>query len=77
MTVSEVERTELVNQLVATIGKEPTETLMKCILPDGREQLATKSDLAELQLATKSDLAELQLATKNDLPGCNSPPRMT
>ena len=60
MTVSEIERTDLVNQLVATIGKEPTETLMKCILPDGREQLATKSDLAELQLATKSDLAELR-----------------
>ena len=67
MTVSEIERTELVNHLVATIGKEPTETLMKCILPDGREQLATNSDLAGLRLATNSDLAGLQFATKDDL----------
>ena len=58
MTVSEIERTELVNHLVATIGKEPTETLMKCILPDGREQLATKSDLAELRGYVDSALAK-------------------
>ena len=58
MTVSEIERTDLVNQLVATIGKEPTETLMKCILPDGRDQLATKNDLAELRGYVDSALAK-------------------
>ena len=63
--VSEIERTELVNQLVATIGQGPAETLMKCVLPDGRNQLATKEDLrvlgAELraEFATKEDLRVL------------------
>ena len=49
MPVTEIERSELVNKLVATIGKETTVTLMKCILPDGHDQLATKSDLIELR----------------------------
>ena len=61
--VSEIERTELVNQLVATIGEGPAETLMNCVLPDGRDQLATKDDLAKF--ATKDDLAKF--ATKEDL----------
>lgn len=65
--VSEIERTELVNQLVATIGEGPAETLMKCVLPEGRDQLATKEDLRVLaaKMATKEDLAEF--ATKKDL----------
>ena len=59
--VSEIERTELVNQLVATIGQGPAETLMKCVLPDGRNQLATKDDLKVLsaEMATKDDLRAL------------------
>ena len=61
--VSEIERTELVNQLVATIGEGPAETLMNCVLPDGRDQLATKEDLTKF--ATKDDLAKF--ATKEDL----------
>ena len=77
--VGEIERTELVNQLVATIGEGPAETLMKCVLPEGRDQVATKDDLkvlsAELraEFATKEDLrvlsAELraEFATKEDL----------
>ena len=71
MPVTEIERTELVNQLVAAIGKAPTETLMQCVLPEGRDQLATKHDLAEAVsgLATKEELAEAVsgLATKEDL----------
>ena len=69
--VSEIERTELVNQLVATIGEGPAETLMKCVLPNGRDQLATKDDLRvlEAKLATKEDLRvlEAKMATKEDL----------
>ena len=61
--VSEIERTELVNQLVATIGEGPAETLMNCVLPDGRDQLATKEDLTKF--ATKEDLTKF--ATKEDL----------
>lgn len=63
--VGEIERTELVNQLVATIGEGPAETLMKCVLPEGRDQVATKDDLkvlsAELraEFATKEDLRVL------------------
>ena len=69
--VSEIERTELVNQLVATIGEGPAETLMNCVLPDGRGQIATKDDLKEAlkAYATKEDLKEAlkAYATKEDL----------
>ena len=58
MPVTEIERSELVNKLVATIGKETTVTLMKCILPDGHDQLATKSDLIELRGYVDSALAK-------------------
>ena len=63
MPVTEIERRELVNRLVATIGEESTETLMQCLLTDGRDQLATKDDLKAL--ATKDDLKAY--ATKDDL----------
>ena len=60
--VGEIERTELVNQLVATIGEGPAETLMKCVLPDGRDQVATKDDLkvlgAELRAEFRTELAK-------------------
>ena len=60
MPVTEIERRELVNRLVATIGEESTETLMQCLLPEGRDQLATKDDLKEAlkDYATKDDLKE-------------------
>ncbi|WP_419928083.1 hypothetical protein [Candidatus Poriferisocius sp.] len=40
---------------------------MKCVLPDGRNQLATKEDLTKF--ATKEDLRALEakMATKEDL----------
>ncbi len=63
MPVTEIERRELVNRLVATIGEEPTETLMQCLLTEGRDQLATKDDLKAF--ATKDDLKAF--ATKDDL----------
>ncbi len=49
MIVTEIERTELVNRLVDTIGEGPTETLMKCVIPDGRDQVASKDDLRVLE----------------------------
>ena len=68
--VSEIERTELVNQLVATIGQGPAETLMRCVLPDGRNQLATKEDLRVFGARLAADLAaefRAEFATKEDL----------
>ncbi len=62
MAVTEIERTELANRLVAVIGKEATETLMNCIIPEGRDQLATKDDLkvlsAELKGFVHAELAK-------------------
>lgn len=36
-------------------------------IDDGRRDLATKSDIAELRSATKTDIAELRSATKSDI----------
>ena len=66
MPVSEIERTELVNRLVAAIGEESTETLMKCILPDGRGQLATKDDLNALKAETRGEFAEFRAETRGE-----------
>ena len=79
MPVTEIERQELVNRLVTVIGEESTETLMNCLLADGRDQLASKEDLKALgdmlraELASKEDLKALgdtlraELASKEDL----------
>ena len=60
--VGEIERTELVNQLVATIGEGPAETLMKCVFLEGRDQVATKDDLrvmgAELRAELRAEIAK-------------------
>ena len=45
MAVTEVERHDLVQGLIDTLGEERTEILMKCILPEGWDQLATKQDV--------------------------------
>ena len=62
MAVTELERTELANRLVQAIGTEATETLMQCIIPEGRDQLATKDDLrvlgAELRAYVDHSLAK-------------------
>lgn len=60
MAVTEVERTELGNRLVLAIGKEATETLMRCIIPEGRDQLATKDDLRVLGAELGGGMAELR-----------------
>lgn len=61
MPVSEAERMELVGKLTDAIGKEAAETLMACILPDGRDQLATKADLERQSVATKADFEGLRV----------------
>ena len=70
MPVSEAERMELVGKLTDAIGKEAAETLMACMLPDGRDQLATKADLEILRAdfeilraETKAEFAALRAET--------------
>ena len=60
MPVSEAERMELVGKLTDAIGKEAAETLMACVLPDGRDQLATKADLQILRAETKAEFGEIR-----------------
>ena len=55
MAVTELERTELANRLVQAIGTEATETLMQCIIPEGRDQLATKDDLRVLSAELRAE----------------------
>ncbi len=61
MPVSEAERMELVGKLTDAIGKEAAETLMACVLPDGRDQLATKADLQILRADFESLRADLEI----------------
>ncbi len=49
MAIDEIERTTLVNQLITTLGEEPAATLMKCVLPDGADRVATKDDIAAVE----------------------------
>ena len=67
MPVSEAERMELVGKLTDAIGKEAAETLMACVLPDGRDQLATRADLqilrADIEIL-RADLEILRAETK-------------
>ncbi len=67
MTINEMERTAMVQQLINALGEQPANTLMKCILPDGADQVATKADIEALQAATKADIEAFQAATKADI----------
>lgn len=64
MPVTEIQRTDLINRLVEVLGEERTETLMQCILPEGRDQLTTKDDLRVLETTLrgefKDEFAELR-----------------
>ena len=57
MAITEAERAGLVQALVATIGEEPAQTLMNCILPEGRDQLATKADIERHETMTAAGFA--------------------
>ena len=39
----------MVRKLIDTLGEQPASTLMKCVLPDGANQVATKDDLQALE----------------------------
>lgn len=60
MSIDEIERTAMVQQLINTLGEQPANTLMKCILPDGADQVATKADIDTLRTATKDDVGALK-----------------
>ena len=49
MAIDEIERTELVQKLIDTLGETPAATLMKCVYPNGTDFLATKDDLGALE----------------------------
>ena len=60
MAVTEIERAELANRLVSAVGREATETLMNCIIPEGRDLLATKDDLKVLESTLRGEFAEFK-----------------
>jgi len=49
MAIDEIERTEMVQKLIDTLGEKPAATLMKCVYPNGVDVFATKDDLAALE----------------------------
>ena len=57
MAVTEAERAGLVQALITTIGEEPAQTLMNSILPEGRDQLATKADIERHETMTAAGFA--------------------
>ena len=60
MAITEAERHTLVSGLIETLGMERTEILMKCILPDGWQHLATKQDVELAETRLRGELAELR-----------------
>ena len=60
MAVTEVERHSLVQGLIDTLGEERTEILMKCILPGGWDQLATKQDVELAEARLRGEFGELR-----------------
>ncbi|MDE0499634.1 MAG: hypothetical protein OXH86_20030 [Acidimicrobiaceae bacterium] len=49
MAIDEIERTEMVQKLIDTLGEKPAATLMRCVYPDGVDVFATKNDLTALE----------------------------
>lgn len=66
MAVTELEHTELANRLVQAIGTEAAETLMQCIIPEGRDQLATKDDLKVLESTLRNEFAEFKVEMRSE-----------
>ena len=57
MAIDELERTALVNTLVDKLGEGPAATLMKTVILDGTDSLATKVDLVEMRATIDSAIA--------------------
>lgn len=60
MALTEIERAEMVNELSAAANPKTTESLMKCVLPEGRDQLATKDDVKAAENSLRADFADLR-----------------
>ena len=60
MAIAETERAELVQALITSIGERPAENLMSSILPDGRDHLATKTDVQALEAKTEGGFAKVE-----------------
>ena len=64
MPVTEIQLVDLINRLVEVLGEERTETIMQCLILEGRDQLATKDDLKVLEASLRGELAS-SLAKQN------------
>ena len=60
MSITEIERAEMVSHLSAATNPRTAETLMKCVLPEGRAHLATRADLNETEHSIRVDFTELR-----------------
>ena len=60
MSITEIERAEMVSHLSAATNPRTAETLMKCVLPEGRAHLATRADLKEAEHSIRVDFTELR-----------------
>ena len=60
MPITEAERSEMVNELSVASNPKTVETLVKCVLPDSRDHLATKDDFKVLEHSLRADFAELK-----------------
>ena len=49
MAIDEIERTEMVQKPIDTLGEMPAATLMRCVYRGGGDVFATKDDLAALE----------------------------
>ncbi len=60
MAITESERYQLVEGLIEVLGMERAETLLKSILLEGREQLATKQDLEVVDARLRGEFGTLR-----------------
>lgn len=67
MAIDEIERTAMVQQLINTLGPEPASTLMKCVLPDGADRIASKTDLHAVEDRLRAESATLRAEFKADI----------
>lgn len=66
MAVDEAARHQLYNSLEATLGPEPTSTLMSLLPPVGWADVATKQDLAVLENGLRAEMSELRGEMRTD-----------
>ena len=60
MAVDEAARHQLYTRLEATLGTDPTSTLMSLLPPVGWADVATKDDLRTLESTLRGEVAELR-----------------